>query len=287
VRQLSNYAVLLVLAVTGLVHLIMFLTVGESAVFVARHAQIAPVAIARQIEILKSSNCRIRPIGVHDVINLFFSQGAVASDRSVAEWFVGIGRDDWRDNQSRTWRIQRVTTETGKPVVSLLHSVCANEYLTCRATTYCRGFSIIDPKNWYPHLFVGDYVGGMFIRSVIERPDVRSLVDLKLGSVINNALSRQSSLPIGDTSIDNDCKKSKPFEPNFMGFTSPIFLSFGIVCGCIFSALGIVSLFFIWGKTGEYSAAHVNIVLVFGLLLSAGFIWMGQWTFFSVFGLMP
>jgi hypothetical protein len=34
-------------------------------------------------------------------------------------------------------------------------------------------------------------------------------------------------------------------------------------------------------------AAHVNIMLAFGLLLSAGIVWFSQWMIFSVFGLMP
>jgi hypothetical protein len=99
--------------------------------------------------------------------------------------------------------------------------------------------------------------------------------------------SDQTSLPEGDSGIHNDRKKCKPFEPNFMGLTSHVYLTFGFVCGSILFAFGVVSLFFIWGKIGMNCAAHVNIMLAFGLLLSAGIVWFSQWMIFSVFGLMP
>lgn len=77
------------------------------------------------------------------------------------------------------------------------------------------------------------------------------------------------------------------FQPNFMGFTAKIDLALGIVCGSILLAFGVVSLFFVWGKIGMYRTAYMNVMLALGMLLSAGFVWIGQWMLFSVFGLMP
>jgi hypothetical protein len=275
-------------AVTGLVYFIMFIAVGQAAVLEARHTKIGPIPIARQIEILKPSDCRIGKIGVHNVLNFARCQGIVAFDRTVTERFFGIGGDDWGNNQS--WagcRIHRVSTEARKPFVGSLHSVFADEHLTCHSTTYCRRLSVVDPINIHPHLFVGDDIGSKFSHIVFEGPDIWSLVNLKLFAVIVDAFAGKSSLPISDSGINNNCKKRKSFEPNFMGFTCPVFRMFGLVCGCILAAFGIVSLFFIWGKIGKYSAAHMNVMLAFGVLLSTGFIWLGQWMLFSVFGLMP
>ena len=100
-------------------------------------------------------------------------------------------------------------------------------------------------------------------------------------------LSSQAALPSRDSSVDNDGQKSKPFQPNFMGFTAKVYIALGYACGCVFCALGAVSLFFLWGKIGMYDAANVNVVLALGVLLSAGFVWVGQWMLFSVSGLLP
>lgn len=117
--------------------------------------------------------------------------------------------------------------------------------------------------------------------------DIRTLVRLKLPNGSEKKVFRDTPLPPSNSSVDNDSHKRKPFQPHFVGLTSKIGLALGFVCGSIFFAFGVVSLFLIWGKIGMHGSAHMNVMFALGLLFSAGFILVGQWILFSVSGLMP
>lgn len=177
----------------GLVYFIMPVAVGEAAVWEARRTKIAPIPIAKKIEILKSGNRRVGLDGVQDVINFFWLQGIVAFNRTLTRsGFVGIGRNAWGNNESGAGRIHCLSTEAGKPVVGLLHSIAADEYLTGQSTTYRRRLPIIDPIHIQEHLFVSNDVGCVFWRPVFEWPNVRPLINLKLRPYAPNRLSGES-----------------------------------------------------------------------------------------------
>jgi hypothetical protein len=290
------------LAVTGLVYFVVMSAARYRTVGIARQAHIAPITIAERIKILHTYSYNRGLVVIQNVINVRLSKGfcahygdiATSTETSGRTWcghrfslgsrrvyWNGLrlvleqARNSWGDDYLGLIGIskQQFVRETVKPYVSILFGSGADENYAAHSNSKGGSFSKVREFNVCPHLLsFGDGDLGM----CISGPEIRPLVNLKLLAIVIDTFASQGSLPVRDSSIDDDCKKRKSFEPNFMGFTCPVFRMFGLVCGCILAAFGIVSLFLIWGKIGEYSATHVNVVLALGLLSSAGFIWLGQ-----------
>lgn len=63
----------------------------------------------------------------------------------------------------------------------------------------------------------------------------------------------QTALPSCYSRIDDNSKERSPFEPNFMGFTSSVFVALGYVCGGICFAFGVTLFFHPLGTCGFVS----------------------------------
>ena len=95
-------------------------------------------------------------------------------------------------------------------------------------------------------------------------------------------LWNQSALPEGDPGIDKHGQQRKALQPHSCGFTSPIFLALGFVCGFVLFALGAVSLLYLWRTVNLNGTANRNLVFGLSLPISAALISLGQWILFSV-----
>lgn len=279
------------------------------AVLEPRQADVAHVNIPESIEILQVGNENsglFSPQNVIDVGLLKNIVGHNSEQSATAERFVfhsdfprwyGFGQllfakglnwsgNSGRYNGSSIGRIflKTVISNLREATVSITHSIRSNEDFPDDPSFQGGRFSEINHHNVGPHFLIGFNTDSW---SDVVVPHVRSLIDLKLLRVIGDAFPGQTSLPASDSGVDDDSQKREPFQPHFMGFTAKVYLAFGFVCGSILFAFGTASLFFIWGKIGIYSPPHMNVMFAFWLLFSAGFIWLGQWVLFSVFGLTP
>jgi len=312
--------VLALVAVTGL--LVHFVVVGTmsngfyllcSSVFSAHHANVVPVAIAKSVKILRSDREYSGKVVIANVLSISgVNRGQAADcDGNPAEspcFTAGIILNllhhlrpvSWSTGRDDALEIMRIVFKglvpffgvyELKPPFSFFPSLWSEEGYRKINLFECGRLPKIGEVEICPQLFSRF---DMDTLRNLSRPDVWPLVDLKLLTVVVDAFAgqhrlppSQGSLPVANSGIEKDSRKRKPFQPHFYSFTSRIYLTVGCVCGSILFAFGVVSLFFIWRKIGMYSAAHMNVMLAFGLLLSAGFIWWGQWVLFSVFGLMP
>jgi hypothetical protein len=292
VRQVSCFRLALV-AVTGLMHLIVGVAVSEDAVFLSRQTDVAPVTSAIAIEVLHPNASVTGVVGVQDVAYLILRKNIVAVYRGIQECFCWIGRNSWRNWETPIWPLNQTwgkrftpVSHQGEPLFYRLLSIGSAIDFPCSSEVNCWSFSIVHPIKIDEHLVAFDDMD-VFWRDIFEVPNIRSLLNPKLLTVVVNTFARKGSLPIGDSGIDDDSKERKPFEPHFFVFTSPVFLAFGLMCGIVFFALGAVSLLYFWRTMNLDGTAYKNLVFGFSLTASAGIIWFGQWIIFSVFGLVP
>ena len=91
----------------------------------------------------------------------------------------------------------------------------------------------------------------------------------------NHQISSQAYLPRSQSRIDDYSQQRKPFDKQFIGFTSPVFLSFGYM---------LINKTLRWLRFD----GSVDVKGAFALiLLSAILIWIGQFCLFSVLGFVP
>jgi hypothetical protein len=305
----------LCLAVTGLVHFIVPTTIGHASQGKARQADIAPMAITEAVVVLNARDNRDRKLGIQDVVNVALTKFIVGHESDVfsAETpirksvldFLGIlsswkwrlplvffdwgkgewSRNSWRDDHLLfSNRLDGSVSERREIPVSVLLGGRAEENFSYGRQFDGWRFSIVYDLDVDRHRKASFDDG---FGTVIRSPDIRALLNLKLGSVIRDVLAQHATLPSSDPGIEQHGKKRKSFQPNFYGFTSSIFITFGAVLGSICLALGVVlGLFFYW-RMNRYGSANQYFVFPLGLAASASLFVFGQWMLFSALGLVP
>ena len=247
----------------------------------------ASIVLGRSLEIVRVSNTTNQE-NTHSAIKNMMLGQIINSSAVKENWFI------WQDEQAELifpYRISK-TNITAKiwilPDFSRIKELLRDNQVIhinrseCRqmATIFYRigyfGIDFIRVKfDWLGHDYIPNYSYPWAIGHI------------ELLRAISDRLSSQTPLPQSNSSVNNYSCKRKPFEPHFLTFKSRIFLALGLVCGVIFFALGIVLLFHFWRRVGLDRTANQNFMFGFSLVTAVGFIWVGQWILFSVFGLMP
>jgi hypothetical protein len=271
VSKLPTQSSALCHAATGLVYLVMAGAVWKTANSIARHTNVAPISIPSKVVILKPEDGHIRLVRMQDVICLVRLQWIIAHNcRVPTERFFRIRRNSrWDDHFVAGLDRNRTAAKGAKPIIGLLHGILANEQFAYTGSTNRRGFPVVYPRNVYPHLFVSDNVRSVFGRSVFERPNVRTLINLKLSSVVGDIFAQHTSLPGGDSGVEQNSKQTDPFKNKSLCFTPSVISAFGVVCGGICLALGSVLFLFVCGRVGRNGTTNNNVMLVFGFAAPA------------------
>jgi len=270
-------AVIIALAVTGLMYVVVFKATSKwTTLAYTEPAHVTPVPLSGSIAIFDTDdgsprltrisrspaadNTGLVRLSLHQhafIQNIFanttigFIQWAIT--QSLKPFLGPLGTVVTGKNAARVFHMQRWS-------LSFVYEVVSSEK------------SILRLSEPYNFKFSGKNVG--------------SLISLKEFPSGLERLAGQADLPIGQSSVNDDRKNRQPFQKQFVGFTSPVFLAFGYMCSGIFCTLGVVLLYkTLWGVR-FYGTVNVTTGFVL-VLLSAILIWIGQWSLFSVLGLLP
>src|SRR5208283_2287324 len=203
----------LVCLLTLLMYFVMPVAIGETAYFVARKAEVAPIAIPVHVVILDAKYHRCGITGMQHTVNVILFQNVIGHDCGVpTNRFVWVGRNS-RDYDYFLTRLvyQTADTEISEPLIGILHGGRSNKYFSSHASPHGRGFSIVHPMDIDPHPFVRNNVN-ILRWKIVELPHVRSLINLKMFAGIIDAFSGQVSLPEGQSSI-NEQQGRRDFRP--------------------------------------------------------------------------
>jgi hypothetical protein len=260
--------VVVVLAVTGLMHFVVFPTVGYCSVFEPRKAQIAPVAVPIAVVILEADCQGNRLIGCLDVVDRIGIERFTRFDgRKAPESLHWVRRYTWGNDYFRgSWSIgKRRIAETIKPCIHFVRCIWTEE---CPGSSYppeCGRPSIIDPMDVDPKpVAFGDMKPACIERSAV--PNVGSLVSLKLFAGVVDKRAGHASLPKSDSSIDGDGDKSpKRYDKVF------------VAIGALVFSFGLVLLYRVWWRVYFNLPPDANVAIYVALvLISAAVIWTGM-----------
>lgn len=275
-------------------HFIVLLAVGVDATVETSKAKVAPIANPVSVKVLHVYNDGNRFISMKDVIHVVLLKNVVthggeitpSPERSLFSDFTTWNAGRYHYSGFGGIVGQYFFPESSKPIVGVLHGIITDKYFRDSFGIESGGLPEIEQRDVHPHS-LSDY--NFYIRRIsnVAIPQIWSLVNLELLYGVCNDFAGHGALPPSEESVNYYSQQRKPFDPNFFEFTSNIFITLGLAVGGIFFALGVMLLLFLWRRVGLYTAANMNIMLWFGLMSAAGFIWFGQWAIFSVLGLMP
>jgi hypothetical protein len=286
----TGYDLPLWLPVTGLVYVVVSDAPRHVAVSGVQHAKVAPIMRASRIVISDDTNNRKR------TIRLAYNVSAILHDKVASHSHKGggflrvlwnsRGQNDLTSSGNLVF-IERIEKWINKFLGRLLCCFYSRnkQNLTGRFLFNSRGFAVVDKIDVGSDL-VPSFNGK---RNHPGRPDIRSLISNELNPTIIASMvgthrypPSQSALPEGDPGIDKHGQQREALQPHSCGFTSPIFLALGFVCGFVLFALGAVSLLYLWRTVNLNGTANRNLVFGLSLPISAALISLGQWILFSV-----
>lgn len=203
VRPAHVLVTLLLVVVTGLMHLIVPITVWQCAILKAGETFIAPISVAESVVVLDAAYHRDRLIGIEDVDNLIMAEYVVGRNSSESsKRFFRARWDALRDHSFLDWRSRQwVCSEASKPSISLLHAIGTDKYISDARFSQRRRPAIVNPTQIYEKLFPLDYVQpGWFHVSRI--PYIGSLVNLELLRGLVNKFASHTCLPSSQSSVN-------------------------------------------------------------------------------------
>lgn len=279
----------LLVAVTGLVHFVVFGAMREHAVFETRETHNAPVTDTKTVKVLAEDAEYDGPIVVEDVLNLLRSKRLVASqcdkntpEPSSAIWFfnwfnrwlacsgsgkLNIGGDALRNDRSIVGLVGKYLAalrfQLREPCLRIGSGAGPNKYLSTVADIESRGFAEVDegevgfqPLGSFDSKVSGS--GGNFVA-----PYIGPLVAFKLFRIVGYALASQQAL---------EGRESGGQQEQSGGYFSPKKLT--VLVGFIIALGGFILLSKVLDKVYLCPGFNVNVA-VGGFFLAAVLVWLG------------
>jgi hypothetical protein len=174
-----HYDLVIVLAVTGLMYFVMFFAMPDCRTGKVKNTNISPIAIAREVVVLKPQCYNSREVILRDEINFVLGRHFIAENSAVSPLFLDVWRQSrWNDGLAALLVFGQEcgelfgVPERVKPLVGLVHGILTKENFT--------GAGLVD--GWRFPIVGIKYVGSKDLerddweRFNIWHPDVRALV---------------------------------------------------------------------------------------------------------------